>query len=170
MMGFILVGNHVELTPVPIPPCPRCFSVRICSRSSDNENENDNERGTSVPLNPRSLHSSFFYLSIDGHTLYLYPDGTHDSMSLWVCDVNDNILIHEIFDMDGESKSPILSQNFRHMGQISLVSIGFIWRWELNIMWEVYGYNVGFRILQISSTLLSDNKNGMFLECFFWQG
>ena len=63
-------------------------------------------------INPRSQTYSAFYLSLDGHTLYLYPDGVHDSMSLWVCDVNDNILIHEIFEMDGESKSPILPQNF----------------------------------------------------------
>ena len=63
-------------------------------------------------INPHSQTYSAFYLSLDGHTLYLYPDGTHDSMSLWVCDVNDNILIHEIFEMDGETKSLILPQNF----------------------------------------------------------
>jgi hypothetical protein len=47
-------------------------------------------------------------------------------MLLWVCDVNDNILIHDIFEMDVETKFPILPQNFRHMGKISLVSIGLI--------------------------------------------
>ena len=71
-----------------------------------------NEAFDDGDINPHSLTNSVFYLSLDGHTLYLYPDGTHDSMTLWVCDVNDNILIHEIFEMDGELKSLILPQNF----------------------------------------------------------
>jgi hypothetical protein len=114
MMGFIVVGNHVELTPVPTPDLDDNIHEDSNENEEDSGEENDdnNERGTSAPLNPRSLHSSFFYLSIDGHTIYAYPDGTHDSMSLWVCDVNDNILIHEIFEMDGETKSLILPQNF----------------------------------------------------------
>ena len=106
-------GAGVPLAPLPtLPPFINEKPADDDKGEEEGDDDNDGSETDESNMNPRSLTYSAFYLSLDGHTLYAYPDGTHDSMSLWVCDVNDNILIHEIFEMDGETKSLILPQNF----------------------------------------------------------
>ena len=110
-----VVGNGVVLTPLPSPPTTNPPTPNGDENGDDNDyNDNvkeEEEEGVGE-IKGRSLLNEYIILSLFYHTLYLYPDGVHDSMSLWVCDVNDNILIHEIFEMDGETKSLILPQNF----------------------------------------------------------
>ena len=99
----VVIGNGLVLTPLPTPPVIETPPV------DEGENEdgddagdqgNDEGRGRSI--------ASAFYLSLDDHTIYAYPDGTHDVMTLWVCDMQGNVIEEVIFEMNGTRQSHVL--------------------------------------------------------------
>ncbi len=108
----VVIGNGVILSPLPTPPIT---NPPIIGEGDEDGEGGDGEDGEEENKG-RTLSNANFYLSIDNHTLYLYPDGIHDRMTLWVCDVDNHIIVHEVFVMNGErqalSLSPALSGEY----------------------------------------------------------
>ena len=74
---------------------------RTCPYTVANSSRDRNEgRGRSI--------ASAFYLSLDDHTIYAYPDGMHDVMTLWVCDMQGNVIEEVLFEMNGTRQSHVL--------------------------------------------------------------